>query len=76
MKLNIKIFKRLDYIVNISVFNALLLLQAEKEFLVQLLPPPFWVGSVSYMKHLTRKGGGDLQVNRTMQHRYAHNRAK
>ena len=44
-------------------------LQAEKEFLVKLLPPPFWLGALSYMDHLRRKGGGEDQSNRTLQHR-------
>ena len=36
-------------------------LQAEKEFLVKLLPPPFWLGALSYMDHLRRKGGGEVE---------------
>ncbi len=51
-----------------------MLVQTEKEFLVKILPPPFWLGAISYMEHLRRKGGGeegtaDTQYNRTVSHR-------
>ncbi len=48
-------------------------LQTEREFLVKILPPPFWLGAISYLDHLRRKGGGagaEGEGNRSVSHRY------